>query len=283
MVIKAWRCDFLYAALFCAPTRNIFPLFSRNTENKTSRVTTSLRMCEQRQKTKHTPLKHAKRDAAHVTLRQDPRALRNGNHRQPHETEEPLRLIPVLDATPTRKQRTPSPRHNTRLTTTEVSRPAQQGASSSAQFLLSRGLWQINAGTSASRATTFQQLSLPRPPSGARCLGPTSSLYVRSLRRRARANAVPSLLGAPLIALPSQCRADTKVVSTTNCAHPNRGRPSTTSKRRASLTLEAAKSRSRTITLVVTRPRASRQVWAAALSTAKPRLPSTPVLAQAAR
>ena len=60
--------------------------------------------------------------------------------------------------------------------------------------------------------------------------------------------------------------------------------PSTaTSRRRASCTSGRTKSKSRTITLVVTLPPVSRQMRAATLSTANPLLPRTPTRAQVAR
>ena len=84
--------------------------------------------------------------------------------------------------------------------------------------------------------------------------------------------------------VPSQCRADTIVVSIANCAPPWRSNPSAiTSKLRPSCTFMASRSKSRTITLVVTRAPASRHTLAAALSSAKPRLTNTPARAQAAR
>ena len=55
-----------------------------------------------------------------------------------------------------------------------------------------------------------------------------NSGYVCSLRRLAAANATPSQLAAPPEALPSQCNADTNVVSTAISAPPNNGKPSAT-------------------------------------------------------
>ena len=65
---------------------------------------------------------------------------------------------------------------------------------------------------------------------------------------------------------------------------PNRGRPSaTTSSLRVSAAWSSARSRSRTLTFVVTLPPASRQIRAVTVSNANPLLPKIPALAQAAR
>ena len=81
-------------------------------------------------------------------------------------------------------------------------------------------------------------------------------------------------LAACGLAEPSQCKAETKVVSKANSAPPNNGRPSaTTSRRRPSWTSGALKSKSLTITLVDALAPPSRHTLAAALSRAKPRLP----------
>ena len=70
---------------------------------------------------------------------------------------------------------------------------------------------------------------------------------------------MPSSSAAPLRAVPSQWRVDTRVVSTANCMPPNRGRSSaTTSNRRVSAT-GTKRPRSRIRTLVVTQAPASRQ------------------------
>ena len=90
----------------------------------------------------------------------------------------------------------------------------------------------------------------------------------------ASSSATPSLSAAPRLAVPSQWRAETRVVSTANWAPPCNGSPSTTtSKRRASFTA-TGRSRSRTNKLVATLPPASRHTRAAALSTTNPRLDS---------
>ena len=83
----------------------------------------------------------------------------------------------------------------------------------------------------------------------------------------------------------SLIRAQTRMVSTASCAPPSSGRPSTTT---SSLLPSAtapgrARSRSRTNTLVVTRPPPSRQMRAATLSRAHLLLRRTPALAHAAR
>ena len=118
----------------------------------------------------------------------------------------------------------------------------------------------------------------------ARALGWTNSGYVLSLRRLARTRAAPSESAAPGVGVPSQWSGDTNVVSTANCAPPKRGKPSTTiSSRRPSRGSGAAMSMSRTMTLVATLPPASLHMRAPTLSRTKPRLPSSPVLEQAAR
>ena len=115
--------------------------------------------------------------------------------------------------------------------------------------------------------------SMPRTTRGALLLGPTSSGYVRS-------NTTPSRFSAPLCDDPSQWRAHTTVVSTTNWHLPNKGRPSTTtSSLRPSAALGSARSKSRTMMLVVTLPPASLQTLAVALSSANPLRPSTPARA----
>ena len=77
--------------------------------------------------------------------------------------------------------------------------------------------------------------------------------------------------------------AQTTVVSTANWTLPKMESPSTTtSRRRVSCTSGRAKSMSRTMTLVVTLPPASRQIRASTFSTANPLLPRTPAQAQAA-
>ena len=69
----------------------------------------------------------------------------------------------------------------------------------------------------------------------------------------------------------------TRVVSTANWAPRNKGKPSTTpSSLRWSMLSNMARSRSRTSTLVLTRPPASRQTRAAAFSSGNPRRPNTP-------
>ena len=67
------------------------------------------------------------------------------------------------------------------------------------------------------------------------------------------------------------------VVSMASWAPPKSSNPSaTTSNLRMSAALGSARSRSRTMTLVVTRPPASRQMRAATVSRAYPLLPKTP-------
>ena len=100
---------------------------------------------------------------------------------------------------------------------------------------------------------------------------PDSTTWTRELRVRSHFTALgndqamPSSSSAPLRAVPSQWKVDTRVVSTASCMPPNRGRPSsTTSRRRVSL-FGTPKSRSRIRTLVVTRTPASRQIRAVAV------------------
>ena len=124
--------------------------------------------------------------------------------------------------------------------------------------------------------TSTTSLALPRRP--------TSSGCVHSFLLLAATNAAPSLSAVPGRADPSQCKVETRVVSIANCAPPNNGNPSATiSSRRASAGFGAARSISRIITFVVTRGPPSRQILAAALSTACPRLPKTPTLAHPAQ
>ena len=119
--------------------------------------------------------------------------------------------------------------------------------------------------------------SIPKTTKRARLRGPTSSGYVRSFLRRALCKTTTSMFSAPLCGDPSQWRALTTAASTTNWQPPNRGSPSTTtSNLRASAARGSSKSKSRTMTLVVTLPPASRQTLAVALSNANPRRPNTP-------
>ena len=86
------------------------------------------------------------------------------------------------------------------------------------------------------------------------------------------------------VGMPCPRRTDTRVVSTASCTPPNKGNPSAiTSILLPSRWFSTPKSRSLTRTLVLTRPPPSRQMRAAALSTAKPRRPNTPVVAHADR
>ena len=99
----------------------------------------------------------------------------------------------------------------------------------------------------------------------------------RAVRLRACNNAAPLVEAYCLLAFPSRRIGETIVVSMANCAPLKRGRPSTTtSKRRLSTCLSGRRSISCTLTFTVTRPPASRQTLAAALSRANPRRPNTP-------
>ena len=93
--------------------------------------------------------------------------------------------------------------------------------------------------------------------------------------RLASCKAEPLWSAALPRAEPSPCSGDTKVVSMASCA------PCHT--RRLSNASNAAWSRSRTKTLVETRPPASLHTWAAAHSNGKPLFPNTTTLEQAAR
>ena len=118
----------------------------------------------------------------------------------------------------------------------------------------------------------------------ARLSGRTNSGYVVSFFFRARLRAMASLSDAPRCGWPSRCTADTKVVSTANCAPPKSGKQSTTtSSLRLSWALGTPRSMSRTRRLVATRPPASLHTLAAALSKENPLLPKTPDREQAAR
>ena len=66
-------------------------------------------------------------------------------------------------------------------------------------------------------------------------------------------------------------------------APPKEGNPSTTTSKRRLSVARTGRSKSRIVRLVPTRPPASRQMRAAALSSANPLLPKTPALAHAAR
>ena len=111
---------------------------------------------------------------------------------------------------------------------------------------------------------------------------PQRALGMSSLR--ACSNAAPLVEAHCLLVVPSRRIGETIVVLMANCAPLNRGRPSTTtSKRRLSTCLSGRRSISCTLTFTVTRPPASRQTLAAALSRANPRRPKTPATEQAAR
>ena len=93
--------------------------------------------------------------------------------------------------------------------------------------------------------------------------------------------ATPSISASPRFAV--AVHAHTNVVSTANCT-PNSGSPSTTtSNLRPSPALAPGTSKSRTKAFVLTRPPASLQMRAAALSNEKPRRLSTPARRHAAR
>ena len=122
--------------------------------------------------------------------------------------------------------------------------------------------------------------SQPSTTNLARPMSPASSGYVLSLRLRACSNAAPLVEAHCLLVVPSRRIGETIVVSMANCAPLNRGRPSTTTSKRR---LSTRRSISCTLTFMVTRPPASRQTLAAALSRANPRRPKTPATEQAAR
>ena len=114
--------------------------------------------------------------------------------------------------------------------------------------------------------------------------GLASSGYVRSFLRLAATKTAPSTWAARGCAEPSQCNADTRVVSSASWAPPKRGKPSARiSSRRLSSELGSARSKFRRNAFVTTLPPASLQMRAPALSTANPRRPNAPALAHAAR
>ena len=114
--------------------------------------------------------------------------------------------------------------------------------------------------------------------------GLTSSGLVLSFLRLAATKTAPSTWAARGCAEPSQCKADTSVVSTASWAPPNKGNPSAKiSIRLLSSGSGSAKSKSRNMPFVTTLPPASLQMRAPALSTANPRRPKNPALAHAAR
>ena len=99
---------------------------------------------------------------------------------------------------------------------------------------------------------------------------PDSSGYARSFLRRALSRAAPSSAHCAC-GVPSRHKSETSVVSKTTCASWNSGNPSaTTSRRRASTRSMGNKSKSLTITFVVTLAPASRHTRAAAFSKANP-------------
>ena len=121
---------------------------------------------------------------------------------------------------------------------------------------------------------------LNRPPPAQRPF-PDNSGKVRSVLWRAAVNENSSRDAAPLLAVPSLPRGQTRVVSIANYAPPKRDNPSaTTSRRRVSLTLNQVTSRSQTITVVEPRSPASLLPCAAAYSNASLRLRSTPTAAR---
>ena len=136
-------------------------------------------------------------------------------------------------------------------------------------------LWPTAEGMTASRQTTLARttnLALP--------CSPDSSGYARSFLRRALSRAAPS---SPAHRVPSRRRGETSVVSKATCAPWNSDPSVTTSRRRASTRSIGNKSKSLTMTFVVTLAPASRHTRAAALSKANPRRPKTPASAQPAR
>ena len=131
-------------------------------------------------------------------------------------------------------------------------------------------LWPTAEGMTASRKTTCS------PPHWTTNLAlPDSSGYARSFLRRALSRAAPSSAHCAC-GVPSRRRGETSVVSKTTCAPWNSGNPSaTTSRRRASTRSMGNKSKSLTITFVMTLAPASRHTRAAAFSKANPRRPKT--------
>ena len=144
---------------------------------------------------------------------------------------------------------------------------------------LARASWVKNDRVSSEKRPPT---STPSTTKRARARLPTSSGYVASLRLRALVTLAPSSTAARVVGRPSLRSAHTKVVSTANWAPLKIGRPSTTISSRLPSASEPTKprSRSRNNTLVVTRPPPSRQIRAATLSRAHPRLPRTPARAR---
>ena len=105
---------------------------------------------------------------------------------------------------------------------------------------------------------------------------PDNSGHVLTLRLLAALSATLSLVAAPALAVPSL------LASMASSAPPNSGRPSaTTSRRHPSNLSKSPRSMLWTNMLVVTRA-PSQHMRATTLSTAKPRRPNTPAIAQAA-
>ena len=147
---------------------------------------------------------------------------------------------------------------------------------------LARASWVKNDRVSSEKRPPT---STPNTTKRARARLPTNSRYVASWRLRALVTLAPSSTAARVVGRPSLRSAHTKVVSTANWAPLKIGRPSTTVSSRLPSASEPTKprSRSRNNTLVVTRPPPSRQIRAATLSKAHPRLSRTPTRAHAAR
>ena len=116
------------------------------------------------------------------------------------------------------------------------------------------------------RNATFRQTTGPqsrqRAPPNVHEPGDPPVLGVLSFWRLAVANATPSVWAAPRRAVPSARTGETRV-SRASCTPPNRGSPSTTtsSLRPSRACCGTAKSRSLTMTLVVTRAPASHFGW----------------------
>ena len=107
--------------------------------------------------------------------------------------------------------------------------------------------------------------SIAKTTKRARLRGPTNSGYRRSFRLWAAVRTTPSRS--------SQCMQHTSVVSIASWHPPKRSKPSTTTSNRLLSVASTGKSISRMKVLTATRPPASIQILATALSSAKPRRP----------
>ena len=139
-----------------------------------------------------------------------------------------------------------------------------------------RGIWRVLALANCRRndcvsADHLPPTSLAKTTNLALPCSPDSSGYARSFLRRALSRAAPSSPAHRACGVPSRRRGETSVVSRATCAPWNNGNPSaTTSRRRASTRSMGNKSKSLTMTFVVTLAPASRHTCRRALQSEPP-------------